>query len=84
MFLEFDICKNDTRIDENQLVTIQELRDIFETNPERITKILNTISNELIDEYKHLPAEQFNFLERYNKLCSIDRINFYIKKSINV
>ena len=84
LFLEFDIGKHDIRINKNKLETIQELRDIFETNPERITKILNTISNELIDIYKHLPAEQFNFLERYNKLCSIDRINFYINKSINV
>ena len=84
IFLEFDMFKNDQKISKLKLETIQDLRIIFEADQERTTNILNKISNDLKNEYKHLPAEQFHFLERYNKLCSIDKINFYISKSIKV
>ena len=82
LFLDLDMCKNEPTTKKLKLETIQELRNIFEADPERTTKILNKISNDMKDEYKHLPAENFIFLERYNKLCSDERINFYIQNRL--
>ena len=82
LFLDLDMCRNEPTTNKLKLETIQELRNIFEADPERTTKILNKISNDMKDEYKHLPAANFNFLEGYNKLCSDERINFYIQNML--
>ena len=40
------LAKNDQKISQLKLETIQELRNIFEAERERTTNILNKISNE--------------------------------------
>ena len=70
MFLVFDMCKNDNRISKIKLETIRELKAIFEAEPEQTTIMRNIISDELNREFQNLPHLQFNFLEKYNNLCS--------------
>ena len=82
MFLVFDMCKNDTRISKIKLDTIRELKAIFEAEPEQTTIMLNKITDELNREFQNLPHVQFNFLEKYNNLCSDEQINFYIQNTL--
>ena len=82
MFLVFDMCKNDNRISKIKLETIRELKAIFEAEPEQTTIMLNKISDELNREFQNLPHLNFNFLEKYNNLCSDEQINFYVQKTL--